>query len=548
MIIITVAIDITQRYAAEQEKQHYYNRIIALQEIDQTMISTLKLDEVLDVITDHLQNVIQFDSMSVLSIGEDSQKIIACQGFKNPQEIIGIEFPVKPGYPNYDVIVSREPIMSKNVSESYPKFSQPNLKSSGRIKTWLGVPLVNQNEIIGMFTIDRNEENPFSQQDIDIAMQYANRAAIAITNAQLFEQAKLNIERLEILQQVDNAITSSENLHDALDIILKKIQSSLGIDIVTVYEFDKENDRLVYLHNKGFGSEGDPSIDIPMGQGYVGTVAETQKPLFVPEVAWEKSGYKFPFSFEEEGVVSYNAFPLIIKGELQGVLELKHRSRFEPDEDWIHFAEMLARQTAIAVDNLTLFSDLEDANKELREAYDATIEGWAHALEIRDKETEGHSRRVGRLTVAVAKEYGLSGEELVHVRRGVLLHDIGKMGVPDQILHKPGPLNEAEWEIMRQHPVYAYEMLKSIDYLKPALNIPHYHHERWDGSGYPEGLTGEAIPLEARLFAVVDAWDALTSDRPYRKAWSEEETKKYLREMAGIEFDPEVVEILLRMV
>jgi HD-GYP domain-containing protein (c-di-GMP phosphodiesterase class II) len=223
------------------------------------------------------------------------------------------------------------------------------------------------------------------------------------------------------------------------------------------------------------------------------------------------------------------------------------RSKLEPTPDWIEFAEALAAQTAIAVDNLTLFEGLGQANKELREAYDATIEGWAHALEIRDKETEGHSRRVVKYTIDVAKAFGMTKEQMVHVWRGVLLHDIGKMGVPDHILHKPGPLDEEEWAVMRQHPVFAYEMLQSIDYLKPALTIPHYHHERWDGSGYPEGLKGDDIPLEARIFAVVDAYDALTSDRPYRDAWPEEKAQKYLQEQAGKEFDPEVVRVLLEI-
>ncbi|MCB2210321.1 PAS domain S-box protein [bacterium] len=549
MLINTVAIDVTERVSAEQEKEHYYNRIMALREIDRSMISTLKLDKVLDVITDHLQNIIQFDSMSVLLIEGNQHKIIACKGFDDPEEIVGLKFPAEPGYPNYDVIADQEPLMVKDVNETYPNFFQPDqVTNAGGIKTWLGVPLVNQNEIIGMFTIDRREEDPFTEQDIGIAMQYADRAAVAITNAQLFEQAQQNIDRLEILRQIDSAITGSETLSDALDVILKKIQDSLGVDLVTVYRFEKETDSLAYLQNEGFRSDGDPSIKIPMGQGYVGTVAETEEPIFIPEVSWKKSGLKFPFSFEKEGVISYYAFPLIVKGELQGVIELKHRSRLEPDEDWVLFAETLARQTAIAIDNLTLFTGLAEANEELREAYDATIEGWAHALEIRDKETEGHSRRVVQLTVDIAKALGISEDELVHIRRGIILHDIGKMAIPDKILHKPGPLDEAEWVIMRQHPMYAYDMLKSIDYLQPALTIPHYHHERWDGSGYPEGLKGKDIPLAARIFAVADVWDALTSDRPYRKAWSREKTKQYILDNAEKEFDPELVEIFLKIV
>jgi len=200
------------------------------------------------------------------------------------------------------------------------------------------------------------------------------------------------------------------------------------------------------------------------------------------------------------------------------------------------------------VDDLLLFKALEQANKNLRHAYDATIQGWAKALELRDQETEGHSQRVVALTLAVAKRFGFEGEELMDIRRGVLLHDIGKMAVPDEILRKPGPLTEAEWEVMRQHPANAYDMLKGIDYLEPALRIPHYHHERWDGSGYPEGLSGEDIPIEARIFAVVDVWDALNSDRPYRTAWPRQEVVKYLRKQSGTEFDPSVVDVFLEII
>ena len=177
---------------------------------------------------------------------------------------------------------------------------------------------------------------------------------------------------------------------------------------------------------------------------------------------------------------------------------------------------MLAGQAAIAVDNAQLFAELERKNLELRLAYDETIEGWARALDLRDKETEGHSRRVTEMTVALCQQLGASPEQLVHVRRGALLHDIGKMGIRDAVLLKPGKLTDEEWVEMRKHPGYAVDLLSPIEFLRPALDIPQYHHEKWDGSGYPLGLSGEAIPLTARAFAVVDVYDALTSDRPYR--------------------------------
>jgi len=191
---------------------------------------------------------------------------------------------------------------------------------------------------------------------------------------------------------------------------------------------------------------------------------------------------------------------------------------------------------------------LQEANAQLLSAYEATIEGWSHAMDLRDRETEGHSRRVTQLTEKLAKALGMSEQEIRHIRRGALLHDMGKIGIPDSILHKPDKLSDEEWVIMRKHPQLAYDMLRSVKYLHPALEIPLSHHEKWDGTGYPRGLKGEEIPMAARLFAVVDVWDALTSDRPYRKAWSEDDALGYIREQSGKFFDPRVVELFFKVI
>jgi HD-GYP domain-containing protein (c-di-GMP phosphodiesterase class II) len=191
---------------------------------------------------------------------------------------------------------------------------------------------------------------------------------------------------------------------------------------------------------------------------------------------------------------------------------------------------------------------LQNAHNNLQDAYERTIEGWVRALDLRDRETEGHTQRVSELTVKVGKTLGFSGDELVQIRRGALLHDMGKMAIPDEILQKPGPLNDSEWREMRRHPIYAYEMLSPISYLHGALEIPFCHHERWDGSGYPRGLKGEEIPLVARLFAIVDVWDALRSDRPYRKSLPPDEVVTYIRENSGILFDPKLVNVFLTFI
>jgi putative two-component system response regulator len=197
---------------------------------------------------------------------------------------------------------------------------------------------------------------------------------------------------------------------------------------------------------------------------------------------------------------------------------------------------------------LRLLADLQRSNAELLRAYDVTIEGWSRALDLRDRETEGHTRRVTELTVELARAMGIGEAQLVHVRRGAQLHDIGKLGVPDEILLKPAPLTAEEWAVMRRHPQYAGDLLEPIEFLRPALDIPLYHHERWDGSGYPFGLEGEAIPFVARVFAVVDVWDALCSDRPYRPGLEPAAALAHLRASSGSHFDPAVVGAFLALI
>jgi len=190
---------------------------------------------------------------------------------------------------------------------------------------------------------------------------------------------------------------------------------------------------------------------------------------------------------------------------------------------------------------------LQEAHARLMDAYEATIEGWSHAMDLRDRETEGHSRRVTDLTVKMARVFGMNEEEIGYVRRGALLHDMGKLGIPDSILQKPDQLTDEEWEIMRKHPQFAYDMLYPVEYLRAALDIPYCHHEKWDGSGYPRQLKNEEIPISARIFAIVDVWDAVTSDRPYRPAWQKEEAVTYIREQSGKHFDPQVVDLFFKV-
>lgn len=369
----------------------------------------------------------------------------------------------------------------------------------------------------------------------------------AIHRAELYQQSQEQVRRLTALRDIDAAIASSFDLRLTLNILMDQTINHLGVDAVDIALYHPDLQTLTYVIGGGFRSPSPTRPQLRIGEGLAGQVIIRQQTYQVADLQSSPEIRREPL-IRHEGFVTYIGVPLIVKGQIKGVYEVFQRSPLSPPADWLEFLHTLAGQAAIAIDNAQLFENLQHSNQELIQAYDTTLEGWARALELRDRETEGHTRRVTDLTLRLARYMDIKESEFVNMRRGVLLHDIGKMGVPDQILKKTGPLTEDEWGEMRQHPVYAYNLLLPIVYLRGALDIPYCHHEHWDGSGYPRGLKGEQIPLAARIFSIVDIWDALLSDRPYRKAWPREKVITYLKEISGQHLDPRIVEVFLQMI
>ncbi len=324
-------------------------------------------------------------------------------------------------------------------------------------------------------------------------------------------ELQVQLGRLAALHTIDLAISSSLDSQITFNVLLDQTVTQLQADAAAILLLNPLTLMLEYTEGRGFRTQVAKTASLRLGEGYAGQAALERRPV-QSHLAQSDPLFKRQELLRAEGFASYNAVPLIAKGQVKGVLEVFHRRPFVPNPAWLDYLQSLGAQAAIAIDNLALYDDLQRSNLEITLAYDATLEGWVRTMDMRDKETEGHSLRVSDLAVRLARTMGVSGNALVHLRRGALLHDIGKMAVPDQILHKPGPLTEEEWVVMRRHPQYAYDFLANISYLRPALEIPYCHHERWDGAGYPRGLAGDTIPLAARIFAIADIWDALRSD------------------------------------
>ena len=360
-------------------------------------------------------------------------------------------------------------------------------------------------------------------------------------------QARSRLEHLAALHEIDLVISASLDLRVTLAQLLDHVVEQFHVDAADVLLLNRHTQTLEYAAGRGFLGSGIKGSRLKLGEGIAGSAALERRSIRIPDLLDPASGFVRAPLLEGEGFVAYYAVPLMAKGRVQGVLEALHRSPLSLDEEQQGFLEALSAQAAIAIDNATLFEELQRSHSAITLAYDATLEGWARALDLRDRVTERHTERVTEMTVRLARALGMSEEELVHLRRGSLLHDIGKIGIPDTILRKAGPLTPQEWETMRRHPRLAFEMLQPIAYLRPALDIPYCHHEHWDGSGYPRGLKGEQIPLAARIFALADVWDALhAADRPYRASLSREETCDKIRSLAGTQLDPAVVDAFLR--
>ena len=417
-----------------------------------------------------------------------------------------------------------------------------------QIVSELYVPIQHNQTLIGVLGVFSPRGKAFSLQAERLLLLFANQAAVAIQNTRLITETRRHLEYLNTLHKIDIAIAGSFNLPKILAVILEQVTTQLHVDAACLLLLNPRNQVLEYVAGRGFHTKSLQTTLLKVGEGFAGRSFQERRIINVPDLRRRDTGALRSPNFLAEKFIAYYAIPLLAKNEVLGVLEIFHRSPLNPAQDWLDFLETLAGQAAIAINNTQLFDQLQSANQDLTLAYDETIEGWSKALDLRDEETEGHTLRVTEMTLALAQEMGIGQEELVHIRRGCLLHDIGKLGVPDAILQKQGPLTEEEWNLMKKHPTFAYEMIVPIVYLKPAIDIPYCHHEKWDGSGYPRGLKGEDIPLTARIFAIIDVWDALTSDRIYRPAWSKKEALVYIQEQSEKQFDPLIVEKFLTFI
>jgi GAF domain-containing protein len=417
-----------------------------------------------------------------------------------------------------------------------------------KTRSELVVPLRSRERMLGAIDLQNQMANAYSADDVRLIEMIASRAALMLEHVRLYQQTDHRLRQLTVLSNIDAAIASSLDLQVTLNILVSQISMHLNADAVDVMLLNPHLQMLEYAAGRGFRGNTIRRVPLLLGEDQAGIAALERTVVSVFDLSSPQAGLRRPERIAGEDFISMYAVPLVAKGQVKGVLELFYRHTVEPDPDWINFLEILARQAAVAVEDASLFNDMQHSLTELAVAYDAAIEGWARVLQMRHHEPDELYQNLTSLTLEMARRLGIAEAEMAHIYRGVLLHNIGKLDISDKILFKSGPLTKEEWDVVRYHPAYAYDFLQSIAYLRPAMSIPYCQHEKWDGSGYPRGLQGKDIPLEARIFSVVNVWTVLQNERPFRAAWDRTRATAYIQEQSGKEFDPEVVDTFLHLI
>jgi len=540
-----VASALRNAYSLNEMRRHV-DELTAISQVSSALRYALTPAEIMPVVLDQIIELMKVEgALFALRDPHNGDTTIPLAHGKAATPFTGTRLAAGQGVVG-QVIASGQPY-SSNDAQHDPQFARTHLL--GDTKAFACVPLIAQSETIGALWIGTRSVRTISKDDVRVLTSIADIAANALRRAKLGEQTEQQLRQMEALHNIEMTISSTFDLRLTLNIVLEHITHQLGMDAADVLLFNATTQTLSYFIGRGFRAQMTHGAPIKMGAGFGGKAAMSRTLVAINDLKMAQRSVvdNEPRNFNAEGFAAYYGVPLLAKGELKGVLEVFHRAPLSPDAAWLSFLESISTQATVAIDNIQLFDNLQRGNANLNLSFEETLESWARLADKHASKEDGSTRRATDLTVQLGGALGLKEADLGKLRHGALLHDVGSVMIPDAILFKAGALSAEEQALVRQHPEHSRQMLSTIRQLQPALDIPLYHHERWDGSGYPTGLTGEQIPLAARIFAVVDVWMALRSARPYRAAWSDQQAREHLRSMAGVQFDPKVVETFLML-
>jgi HD-GYP domain-containing protein (c-di-GMP phosphodiesterase class II) len=511
-----------------------------LLDLGQAFHSTLDLDPLLVSILRQVQSAARSEEASLWLLDEAQDRLI-CTHAEGPESNrqVGFSMPVT-DLLGADIWASARSLKIDDIASQAGARKYLADLARGGARNLIVAGLVAHGERLGALVVANKRGRPsFSKADEALVAALAGPTALAIKNARLYEQQRRNHERQRLSEQISRHMQQTLDTEVLIPLVLQEVNKAIDAEAQSLWLLNRETGLIVCHYATGPEADAIKKVGVPLGTGVVGSSVERQAAILVADA--QNDDLVFRAADQQTGFVTRSLLcvPLVRQGKAIGAIEAVNKRSGGPfTKDDLELLRNIADSAALSIENARLYADLSAS-------YDSTLDALMSALDSRDRETEGHSRRVLEYTARLAQALGLGAAEIGTIRRGALIHDIGKISIPDAILKKPGPLDHEERRIMQQHPLTGYEMLFGIPHLKDELSIVLAHHERWDGRGYPFGLAGEAIPLAARLFAVSDTFDAVTSDRPYRRARSCEEALSVIADEKGRQFDPAAVEAFL---
>ncbi len=536
---ISFARDVTEECRLRRDTEQRLAELSALFTISSGLRQAKTLDEMLMIILSKTLDVLKADTGSLSLLKEN---ILVCRAAIGQREgLIGKSIPINEGITGR-VAFTGEPHHSPDFQHDGLLALEPDRTAAVEgIASDLCVPLKTAEQVIGVMHISTHAPRLFIEDEIHLVTAIADMAASAIHRAILFEELEHRVHELSTLFDVGKMVTATLRIQEVLDFIIRAASDTLHAEAGYLFLWDELEERLVLRAVQGFSPELIKQVKYRVGEGLAGWVFRESKSANVPNVAADPRWKPEP---EQEKTLSAGRIanvlvaPLVLGNKTLGALGVANKidtpAFTESDQSML---TTLAGQIAVAIENARLYEDVRGISI-------AVIRSLATAIDARDPYTRGHSEEVTRLAVQVARELGWSGADLEMLEFAALLHDVGKIAVPDAVLGKPGALTPDGWDIIRMHPYHSAQIVKPIEPLKRIIPWIYHHQERWDGSGYPDGSKGDAIPLAARIIAVVDAFNAMTTDRPYRRAKTFDEALAELQRCAGTQFDPHLVQVL----
>ena len=543
---ISIKEDITEMRRTQEAEEAQRRMSETLTEIASVLNRSLHIDDTLDLILANVSKVLPLEAIDITLLENGTVRSVRQLGF--------LERDLMDWLRSNTYTLDEFPLMKRIydsqcalwVGDAQAEQDWILVGETEWVRSFVGAPIRKDGEVLGFITVYHTQPHIYTDMHATNLQGFADLASIALVNANLFEDSQRQIRKLASLRHIDKAIGSSLDIDLTLRIVIDQVVQLLKVDAAAIYLLNPYMQELECRASHGLLAHDLLKRNIHLSEFPIGDVVMDRKTVHLTKDDLKQQAHPRWSGFDE--FHSLHITPLIVKGQVKGVLEVMTRQEHKTSPDWASFLETLAGQTAIAIDNAELYGQLQKANSDLALSFHSTLEYLARALELRNGEGEGHTRRAADLTLQIARSMGVHGNDMQNVYRGALMHDIGTLLLPENLMQKRGELTDEERQLIYQHPEHASTFFNTIAYLRPAMEIPYCHHERWDGSGYPRGLKGEEIPLSARIFAVVDVWDALRSDRPYRPAWNDADALEYIRDGAGALFDPQVVNIFLQKV